>query len=149
MLKSLIVKNSAGRRVLHDFNGMGTIITIDITLATARNSLAITCIINPIPLTFLVFFLPIARVSNSSHDFPLHNESTRTSKTLIGNGHKLLYASRTFLAEGWQVSPGIGFLPRGFKALTLTPFFYLYAITVNTITAVPFNCNSLLGSEAS
>ena len=88
--QSLIVKNRAGRRVFHKINGVGTISAIDITLATARNSLAITRIINPIPLTFLVFFLPIARVSNSCHDFPLHNESTWTLKTLIGSGQKLL-----------------------------------------------------------
>lgn len=46
---------------------MHAIAAIDVAFTATRNLFCIGCVINPIPLAFVIFFLPITWVSNSSH----------------------------------------------------------------------------------
>jgi hypothetical protein len=68
----------------------------------------------------------------------VNSEKPRTFKTPIVSLARLLYASRTFLAERWQVSPGNRFPTKAAQSSYLFAAFFILLIihTASTIGSV-------------
>lgn len=67
----LVIKNRVVAGTLHEIYRISAIGTVRVTLATARNGLAIFGIVNPIPVTAVVLLLPITRICDLSHGYAL------------------------------------------------------------------------------